>query len=70
VHQVGKKKTIIIVHLVGFIIRIYHDARSTERQIFTQINQLYVKLYINGLFYVFQNPFHVTFCNSACGNCS
>ena len=22
------------MHLVGFIIRIYHDARSTERQIF------------------------------------
>ena len=29
----SKNKFEKLVHLVGFIIRIYHDARSTERQI-------------------------------------
>jgi len=29
----SKNKYDILVHLVGFIIRIYHDARSPERQI-------------------------------------
>ena len=28
----SKNKFEILVHLVGFIIRIYHDARSPERQ--------------------------------------
>ena len=28
----------MIVHLVGFIIRIYHDARSPERQKRYQVN--------------------------------
>jgi len=31
----SKNKFEKLVHLVGFIIRIYHDARSTERQICT-----------------------------------
>jgi len=30
----SKNKFEKLVHLVGFIIRIYHDARSTERQIY------------------------------------
>ena len=29
-----KKKFEKLVHLVGFIMRIYHDARTLERQIF------------------------------------
>jgi hypothetical protein len=29
----SKNKLEKLVHLVGFIIRIYHDARSAERQI-------------------------------------
>jgi len=29
----SKNKFVKLVHLVGFIIRIYHDARSPERQI-------------------------------------
>jgi len=31
------------VHLVGFIIRIYHDARSPERQILQPVFSLYVE---------------------------
>jgi len=33
----SKNKFDKVVHLVGFIIRIYHDARSPERQIFLVI---------------------------------
>ena len=32
----SKNKFEKLVHLVGFIIRIYHDARSPERQMYTQ----------------------------------
>jgi len=35
----SKNKFEKLVHLVGFIIRIYHDARSPERQIFHQLLQ-------------------------------
>jgi len=30
---ISKNKFEKLVHLVGFIVRIYHDARSAERQI-------------------------------------
>jgi len=33
------------VHLVGFIIRIYHDARSSECQMSKPVN--YVHIYLN-----------------------
>ena len=31
------------MHLVGFIIRIYHDARSSERQIGTDLIEISIK---------------------------
>jgi len=41
----SKNKFVTLVHLVDFIIRIYHDARSPERQmfqiLFAQKNELY-----------------------------
>ena len=33
VESYSKNKSEKLVHLVGFMIRIYHDARSPERQI-------------------------------------
>ena len=29
------------MHLVGFIIRIYHDVRSTERQMYMNVTQIH-----------------------------
>ena len=41
----SKNKFEKLVHLVGFIIRIYHDARSPERQIliFTHFHNNFLK---------------------------
>jgi len=36
----SKNKFEKLVHLVGFIIRIYHDARSTERQILPNLSPI------------------------------
>jgi len=48
----SKNKSEKLVHLVGFVIRIYHDARSPERQI-DQIQlhaaYIYYKSYIKSL---------------------
>jgi hypothetical protein len=38
----SKNKFEKLVHPVGFIIRIYHDARSPERQMYLCENQLHV----------------------------
>jgi hypothetical protein len=50
-----KNKSEKLVHLVGFIIRIYHDARSPERQEFTELQKIVcsmtVALHKNLLFY-------------------
>ena len=40
----SKNKLQKSVQLVGFIIRIYHDARSSERQFITMHGQLNVKI--------------------------
>jgi len=40
----SKNKFEKLVHLVGFIIRIYHDARSPERQFITMHGHVNVKL--------------------------
>ena len=42
----SKNKFEKLVHLVGFIIRIYHDARSPERQFITMHGHLNVKINI------------------------
>ena len=36
------------MHLVGFIIRIYHDARSPERQYITMHGHLNVRFVLDG----------------------
>ena len=41
----SKNKFEKLVHLVGFIIRIYHDARSPERQIFHPQENFYMQFY-------------------------
>jgi len=41
----SKNKCEKLVHLVGFIIRIYHDARSPERQILGWIISFFLKLW-------------------------
>jgi len=41
VDSYSKSKFEKLVHLVGFIIRIYHDARSPERQILN-VNFLFI----------------------------
>jgi len=45
------------VHLVGFIIRIYHDARSPERQIYRNVfenrkNETFFK-FVSNTFFIF-----------------
>ena len=40
------KKMEKLVHLVGFIIRIYHDAQSPERQMHNLFLVYFVKLYM------------------------
>jgi hypothetical protein len=39
----SKNKFEKLVHVVGFIIRIYHDARSPERQILVLISAKYTE---------------------------
>jgi len=41
----SKNKFQKFVHLVGFIIRMYHDARSPERQMLTYVNKSQVATY-------------------------
>ena len=48
----SKNKSEKLVHLVGFIIRIYHDARSPERQkryLFSERYEVNICTYINGI---------------------
>jgi len=50
----SKNKFEKLVHLVGFIIRIFHDARSPERQsrdhtLFSQIEQINLFIYVGNM---------------------
>ena len=46
----SKNKFEKLVHLVGFIIRIYHDARSPERQIHTKLFGIQINNLDQGIF--------------------
>jgi len=55
----AKNKFEKLVHLVGFIIRLYHDARSPERQIHLC---LFVCLFIAYLLEKFCTPYVNSYC--------
>jgi len=42
----SKNKFEKLVHLVGYIIRIYYDARSTERQVHSKHNFYFISNYL------------------------
>jgi hypothetical protein len=51
----SKNKFEKLMHLVGFIIRIYHDARSPERQIYIYKHYLLLQFLIMVMVFVFLN---------------
>ena len=58
----SKNKFEKLMHLVGFIIRIYHDARSPEHQITTYIHihvcqNIYIYIYFKEIIFILFNQY-------------